>query len=127
MAKAKAGPVVSDNGNFIIDAPFGPEHLSNPYEVSLYKMRELRLFWYPFHLEQLLSKIKMLTGVVEVGLFCGMAKAAYFGNEASCFQHTFNVKLDPFWQDGSVSVRWADGKKETVQGSQWCLQGDQTG
>lgn len=23
----------------------------------------------------------MLTGVVEVGLFCGMAKAAYFGNE----------------------------------------------
>jgi len=26
----------------------------------------------------------MLTGVVEVGLFCGMAKAAYFGNEVSC-------------------------------------------
>lgn len=25
----------------------------------------------------------MLTGVVEVGLFCGMAKAAYFGNEVS--------------------------------------------
>lgn len=23
----------------------------------------------------------MLTGVVEVGLFCGMAKAAYFGND----------------------------------------------
>ncbi len=26
----------------------------------------------------------MLTGVVEVGLFCGMAKAAYFGNEVCC-------------------------------------------
>lgn len=25
-------------------------------------------------------KIKMLTGVVEVGLFCDMAEAAYFGN-----------------------------------------------
>lgn len=27
------------------------------------------------------SSNKMLTGVVEVGLFCCMAKAAYFGNE----------------------------------------------
>jgi ribose 5-phosphate isomerase len=25
----------------------------------------------------------MLTGVVEVGLFCNMAQAAYFGNEVS--------------------------------------------
>jgi hypothetical protein len=38
--------------------------------------------------EKLLHKLKMLTGVVEVGLFCGMARAAYFGNE-----------------DGSVTVR----------------------
>lgn len=30
---------------------------------------------------QLLAKIKMLTGVVEVGLFCHMIKAAYFGNQ----------------------------------------------
>ena len=28
-----------------------------------------------------MARIKMLTGVVEVGLFCHMAKAAYFGNE----------------------------------------------
>jgi ribose 5-phosphate isomerase len=34
-------------------------------------------------LRQLLTRIKMLTGVVEVGLFCHMAKAAYFGNEVS--------------------------------------------
>jgi hypothetical protein len=26
----------------------------------------------------------MLTGVVEVGLFCHMAKAAYFGNQVGC-------------------------------------------
>ena len=30
-----------------------------------------------------MSQIKMLTGVVEVGLFCHMAKAAYFGNQVS--------------------------------------------
>lgn len=70
IAKAKAGPVVSDNGNFIIDAPFPQEIMREPHK--------------------LLGKIKMITGVVEVGLFCRMAKAAYFGN-----------------QDGSVAVRRA--------------------
>jgi len=80
MAKAKAGPVVTDNGNFVIDAPFGPAVLADP--------------------KQLLVQLKMLTGVVEVGLFCGMAKAAYFGN-----------------QDGSVTVRWADGKIEELVSS----------
>jgi len=54
---------VTDNGNFVIDAPF---------EESLYQD--------PF---TLLSHLKMLTGVVEVGLFCGMTKAAYFGNQVS--------------------------------------------
>ncbi len=29
----------------------------------------------------------MLTGVVEVGLFCGMAKAAYFGNQVGTFTY----------------------------------------
>ncbi|TFY79610.1 hypothetical protein EWM64_g4407 [Hericium alpestre] len=45
----------------------------------------------------LLAKIKMLTGVVEVGLFCHMAKAAYFGN-----------------QDGSVTVKWDNGAVDHV-------------
>jgi ribose 5-phosphate isomerase A len=30
-----------------------------------------------------MAQIKMLTGVVEVGLFCKMAQAAYFGNAVS--------------------------------------------
>jgi hypothetical protein len=30
-----------------------------------------------------MAQIKMLTGVVEVGLFCKMARAAYFGNSVS--------------------------------------------
>lgn len=35
MGKAKAGPVVSDNGNFIVDAPFPREMMLKPAEVSL--------------------------------------------------------------------------------------------
>ncbi|KAK9900234.1 ribose 5-phosphate isomerase [Cystobasidium minutum MCA 4210] len=81
MGQAKAGPVVTDNGNFVIDAPFDEAHMREP--------------------ESLLVKIKMLTGVVEVGLFCGMAKAAYFGKA-----------------DGSVTVRWSDGQQETLKDGQ---------
>ena len=34
MAKAKAGPVVTDNGNFVIDAQFDPAVLADPKQVS---------------------------------------------------------------------------------------------
>lgn len=34
MGKMKAGPVVSDNGNFIIDAPFPETMMKDPVEVS---------------------------------------------------------------------------------------------
>lgn len=54
----KAGPVVTDNGNLILDCHFGP--ISDP--VSLYK------------------EIKCLTGVLDVGLFCKMAKRAFIGD-----------------------------------------------
>ncbi|KAK0199825.1 ribose 5-phosphate isomerase A-domain-containing protein [Desarmillaria ectypa] len=80
MAVAKAGPVVTDNGNFVIDAPFSREDMMDPYAI--------------------MARIKMLTGVVEVGLFCHMAKAAYFGN-----------------QDGSVTVKWVGGKVEQIPAS----------
>ena len=33
MARAKAGPVVTDNANFIIDAPFTEAALRKPREV----------------------------------------------------------------------------------------------
>lgn len=36
MGKAKAGPVVSDNGNFIIDAPFPAEDLEDPMRVKIF-------------------------------------------------------------------------------------------
>lgn len=59
MAKMKAGPVVSDNGNFIIDADFG-------------------LIEQPEILEQ---KLKTIPGIVETGLFINMAVKAFFGQE----------------------------------------------
>ena len=34
MAKMKAGPIVSDNGNFVIDAPFDEETMKDPLNVS---------------------------------------------------------------------------------------------
>lgn len=77
MGKMKAGPVVTDNGNFVIDAPFSESYMRDPSE--------------------LLHRIKMLTGVLEVGIFAGMALAAYFGNT-----------------DGTVTVRWQDGRKNKI-------------
>lgn len=51
----KVGPVVTDNGNFIIDADFGT--IGDPARLE----REL----------------KLLAGVVEVGIFSGIADLAY--------------------------------------------------
>ncbi|KAK0538842.1 ribose-5-phosphate isomerase rki1 [Tilletia horrida] len=81
MAQRKAGPVVTDNGNFCIDAPFPASQMRDPAE--------------------LLIRIKLLTGVVEVGLFCGMCKAAYFGNDDA---------------EGTITIKTADGAvREKVQ------------
>lgn len=57
---AKAGPVVTDNNNFIVDADFG--EIKDPKTLH--------------------NKIKALVGVVETGLFVEGIEKAYFG-EAS--------------------------------------------
>ena len=59
MAVAKAGPCVTDNGNFILDWHFPQEQAFNWTEVN----RDLLL----------------IPGVVETGLFVNMATKAYFG------------------------------------------------
>ncbi|XP_005292515.2 ribose-5-phosphate isomerase [Chrysemys picta bellii] len=59
MAVRKAGPVVTDNGNFILDWKFDKVHKWN--EVN--------------------TAIKMIPGVVETGLFINMASVVYFGME----------------------------------------------
>ena len=53
----KVGPVITDNGNVIIDANFGL--IANPAKLE--------------------NKLKALPGVVEVGLFVKMANIVYLG------------------------------------------------
>src|SRR6185437_12175604 len=55
----KAGPVVSDNGNFILDVDFGVIEDA----------------------KGLNEKLLQIAGVVETGLFIGMAEKAFFGQE----------------------------------------------
>ncbi len=55
--KGKVGPIVTDNGNVIIDAFFGV--INNAAELEV--------------------KLKMIPGVVETGLFIGLANTAYIG------------------------------------------------
>ncbi|XP_058118378.1 ribose-5-phosphate isomerase [Anopheles ziemanni] len=59
MAVAKAGPVVTDNGNFILDW-----HFDDNKEYD----------W-----DAINREIMMIPGVVDTGLFVGMATKAYFG------------------------------------------------
>ncbi|KAI9794445.1 MAG: ribose-5-phosphate isomerase rki1 [Peltula sp. TS41687] len=72
---AKAGPVVTDNGNFIIDAPF-PHPLmtsKNRYDgLELYGAGDgdgVGGWWF---VDKLAQRLKDLVGVVETGLFWGI-------------------------------------------------------
>jgi ribose 5-phosphate isomerase A len=55
--KAKVGPVVTDNGNFVVDVDFGP--IRAPKELDL--------------------QLNSIPGVIETGLFIGIADVAYLG------------------------------------------------
>jgi ribose 5-phosphate isomerase A len=57
----KVGPVITDNGNFIVDVDFGPIKNANELEYRL----------------------KSVPGVIETGLFIGMADIAYIGTSTS--------------------------------------------
>jgi ribose 5-phosphate isomerase A len=59
--KGKVGPVITDNGNAIIDASFG-------------------LIEKPAVLEK---RLKLITGVVETGLFVGLADLTYIGTRSA--------------------------------------------
>lgn len=59
MAVAKAGPCVTDNGNFLLDWVFEGSLETNFDEIN--------------------KAVKMIPGVIDTGLFIGMAKKAYFG------------------------------------------------
>jgi ribose 5-phosphate isomerase A len=57
MAQSKSGPLITDNGNFIIDVDFG--EIDKPTELD--------------------QKIKNISGVVDTGFFIGMASKIYIG------------------------------------------------
>ncbi len=59
-AQRKMGPVVTDNGNFILDLKF-PEPISDPFETA--------------------RDLKMIPGVIETGIFPGMADIVYVGTD----------------------------------------------
>jgi len=59
MAQAKAGPLITDNGNFIIDVDFGI--IENPSELN--------------------EKILKIPGIIDTGFFIGMTSKAYIGLE----------------------------------------------
>jgi len=59
--KGKVGPVITDNGNAVLDAVFGV--IRNAPELEV--------------------KLKMIPGVVETGLFIGLATTAYIGTPAN--------------------------------------------
>jgi len=58
--KGKVGPVVTDNGNVILDVDFGP--IEKPAELA--------------------HKLKALSGVVETGLFIGLTNLVYIGTSS---------------------------------------------
>ncbi len=55
--EGKVGPIVTDNGNLIIDTDFGP--INSPKELN--------------------SELKSIPGVIETGLFIDMADVVYVG------------------------------------------------
>lgn len=60
---SKAGPVITDNGNFVLDWIFN----ANDNKIN-YDWKSIN------------QKIKLIPGVFETGLFIDLTKIAYFGN-----------------------------------------------
>lgn len=59
--KGKLGPIITDNGNAVIDAYFG--EIKNPAELEV--------------------KVKMIPGVVETGFFIGLTDIIYLGSSSA--------------------------------------------
>ncbi len=62
MAARKAGPVITDNGNYVLDWEFRPREQGE-------QCRD----WAAMH-----QRLKLMPGMVETGLFIGAAECAYF-------------------------------------------------
>lgn len=64
QAASKLGPVITDNGNNLIDAYFGP--IKNPRKFN--------------------SRLHSVQGLIETGLFIGYSKLAYIGTRNDVYQ-----------------------------------------
>ncbi|MBN2228161.1 MAG: ribose 5-phosphate isomerase A [Candidatus Thorarchaeota archaeon] len=64
QAQKKMGPVVTDNGNFIIDLKFA-RPIDDPEDMAI--------------------KLKMISGVVETGLFIGMTDEVHVGTDTGAY------------------------------------------
>jgi ribose 5-phosphate isomerase A len=65
--KGKLGPVISDNGNAIMDVSFGP--IADPATLNV--------------------QIKLIPGVVETGLFVGLTNIVYLGSASAVQQFEY--------------------------------------
>lgn len=63
-AQRKIGPVVTDNGNFILDLQF-PEPIQNPTKIAV--------------------DLKMIPGIIETGLFVNMTNEVHVGTEENAY------------------------------------------
>ncbi|TFG15308.1 ribose 5-phosphate isomerase A [Candidatus Thorarchaeota archaeon] len=63
-AKRKMGPVITDNGNFILDLKFA-KPIEEPGEIA--------------------TQLKMIPGVIETGLFMGMTTQVHVGTETQSY------------------------------------------
>ena len=74
-ATGKVGPVITDNGNVILDANFGP--IEDPSKLA--------------------SELKTVSGIFETGLFLDMANIAYIGKNVGVErierQRTHNLSI----------------------------------
>ncbi len=64
QSNQKVGPVITDNGNFIIDVNFGP--IQEPKDLE--------------------HRLKSIPGIIETGLFVKMADTVYIGNRSGTKQ-----------------------------------------
>lgn len=96
-APAKAGPCLTDNGHWVVDAHFGPIE----------------------DVEGLERQLKRIAGIVETGLFVGMAEKVFYGHEdgyvftkssSSCFTRFFYRSIDPSPANKLQRVRRTDWK-----------------
>ena len=86
---SKAGPCVTDNGNFILDVDFGP--IEDPHRLHTF--------------------LKSICGVLETGLFVKMAQSAYFGCSNGYIPNVYPFNAIFVFRDVKI---WNAGSQNTM-------------